>query len=98
MQHETILKRPNGDRLKIIVIAFTDYSRDISYRIKVLRLPARKKLYQSIHFTDDFSWRRLDQKGRDEYEINLYLEHVTKEEIMEAKIKCWEAMNPQLNP
>jgi hypothetical protein len=96
MRHETIFKRDNGDCVKINTSVYLDNYRSMNavYRISVDVKPKGKKKWVNVHSSDDYEWRRLSTEKRYEYEMNIYLQHVSQDEIMEAKLELWQLLNP----
>ncbi len=79
MLHEKILKRDDGSIVKIAIRFSSDrFFGEYGGYMTTVRTCAR----------------RLDMDGRNEYEVKKQLEHVTKEEILQAKLELWEKMKP----
>lgn len=97
MRHEKTFKRDNGDNVKIDVSVYLDnYSTNNAvYRITVAQKMKGKRKWLYVHSSDDYDWRKLDMKGRSEYEMNIYLQYVSHEEIQQAKLELWELMKPK---
>lgn len=93
MRHEIILVREDKTKLKITASSFDCYGQ-IKYRFKVDICLLNKRTYSCLCSTDDYQWRKLDTMGRQNYEMNKYLEYVTKEEIMYCVTRLWETMKP----
>ncbi len=95
MSTDYILKRNDGSEVNINVWIHISIGMDKPYyHISVFTKEKGKRKWQAVHNSDDYSWRRLDQEGRDEYEMNLYLQHVTPDEILKAKEKLWQLLKP----
>jgi hypothetical protein len=97
MQHEKIIKRPDGSSVKIYVsLTFTmsgHYGQPY-YVVAVFLKAPKKKKWEAVRDTDDFTWRRLDINGRREYDMKKSLEHVSAEEILEVKRELWKLLEP----
>lgn len=94
MRHEKIIKRENGDRILISVSLFVDYS-GASYNLdRVSKCQKGKRNFIAFHSSDDYQWRSLNREQREEYELEIYLRHVTEAEILEAKIELWNKLKP----
>ncbi len=98
MQHEKIIKRENGDSVKIDVsISISFYHKDLQnlYSVGVAIKPKNKRIWVYIQNQDDYSWRKLNSKERQEYDMKNYLLHVTAEEILEVKRELWKLLEPK---
>lgn len=95
MRDETILKRDNGDKVKILCEVYVDFHNPPNWQINVHTQQKGKRLWLGTHSTDDYAWRRLDSKERERYEMTIYLKYVSAEEIYQAKLSLWEQMKPQ---
>ena len=93
MKHEKIIKRPDGSSVKINLSLWIDF-RDTVYNIDLSYLPAGKRKWLSVGDDGDYSWRKLNHTERKEYRMNEYLQHVSAEEILQAKIELWEKLKP----
>lgn len=96
MQHEKIIKRPNGDSVKIWTrLIIRDWDGAPKYMVSVFVKPIKKKTWESIRNADNYTWRRLDTKGHEEFDMNKFLEHVSAEEILEVKRELWKLLEPK---
>lgn len=99
MQQDTIIKRADGSQVKIRVWLYID-SRSTSFTWQVETKEKGKKLWKQVHSTDDYTWRGLDMDGRLKYQNELYLKHVTIDEVQAAmkelvsKIELPQLINP----
>ena len=50
--------------------------------------------WRAIFNTTDFDYRKLSTTERQQYTLNRYLEHVTKEEIMQVCELAWQSIKP----
>lgn len=95
MRHEKIIKRPNGDRYRLIASVYIDTIKGAVWGIDVSRSPAGKRTWFCVVSTDDFVYRRLSLPDREKHRLSAYLEHVTAEEILAAKMELWEKLKPE---
>ncbi len=84
MEHNKIFKRDDGTRVRIIV----SYDSGNQYASAIY----------SLMPTSNFSfrgkyWKNVCSVGEDE---EKQLEHVTKEEMLQAKLELWEKMKPTI--
>lgn len=89
---ETILKRPDGSKVKIVV-------RSASYDLTVYKCEAGKRTWIEVPETiNNYQYRNLpsDRNVRQQWVLQKQLEVVTPQEIYEAKIKLWESLKPTL--
>jgi hypothetical protein len=94
MTHEKIITHDNGDKVRITIFFYCDYSGH-KYNIRYVEVkPKGKRTWKSVHSSDDDTWRRLDSAGRAQYEMNICLQYVTSAEIMQAKLELWEQLKP----
>lgn len=95
MRHEKILKRPDGSRVKIEVCLVTDWTRDDqNWRFECYHCPPRKRSWTSAINTDDYSWRKLDQAGRDVENRRRSLTLATETEVAEAMRELIKKLAP----
>ena len=83
MRKETILKREDGSRVKIMV-DFVDYCK---YEIRVSTCQKHKRTWVPV-------WDRWERGANETDKERLELEVVTKEEIYNAKLVLWEGIKP----
>ncbi len=95
MLHEKILKRDDGSRVKILVdfcvVNFSDTG--FKFFSDVRTCAKGKRTFNVLNF-DDYEYRALTIKERQEFYVQRQLEHVTKEELLQAKLELWEKMKP----
>lgn len=95
MRHEKIVKRPDGSRVKIEVRLITDWTFDAqSWSFECYSCPPRKRSWTSAVNTDDYSWRKLDQAGRDAESRRRNLTLATEEEVAEAMRELIQKLTP----
>jgi hypothetical protein len=84
MQLHRTIKRENGKRVRIWVWLLIDHARVIwSYEVGYCEKGKRK--FISDFSTNDYTWRALGMKERQEYKDKIYLQHCTLEEIKAVK-------------
>jgi len=95
MNHEKLLKRSDGSKIKIRVRFWirTIYP---MYDVEVLICEPRKRTFYNVYSSDDWSYRKLSMEEREKYVYEKQLEHVTEDEIMEAKMEMWNILKPGL--
>lgn len=91
MVHEEIIKREDGTRYKIVVsIGMTYYSHSKPYYSIELYTKGKNKR-KWVNFTweivNNYSYRKLSLEDRNKFLLEKYLEVVTKEEILNSKLK-----------
>lgn len=98
MKHEKIIRREDGSRVKIEVSIYLDSYRrgEPVYSFETSKCEKGKRTWKYPHSENDYVWRALDIKGRNEYSKNKYLYLVSKEEVMEAYIELWEKIKPTM--
>jgi len=95
MRVEKILKRDNGDRVKIITEFHCEWHRnehEWSFRIETCGKGKRK--WRGIIDEDHYKYRRLSNPDRKEYEKEKALQFVSKEEVLEASLDVWGELIP----
>ena len=97
MTHEKIFIRGDRTKLKVIVELYTTmYSNDrYGYRVCVAKCEPRKRTWHYVLNTDDYRYRQLNASERVKWENDLYLELLTPEEILEAKMELWNKIKPE---
>jgi hypothetical protein len=92
---EKILKRDNGDRVKI-TISMSLYLRadgfEYDHRIQVCA--KRKRIWKPVYDGNDYVFRGMRQIAKAEHIKQRELEHVTAEEIYAAKLELWLSLEP----
>lgn len=86
MRHERILKRDDGNKVKITASLRIDH-RDTTWLIDVETCEPRKRTWVDVVDHDSYEYRRLNMKDREEYEYQQQLLHVTKQEIHDTKVE-----------
>lgn len=93
---ETILKRPDGSRVKIVARITGRYYSEIGFDVIVYVCKPGKRTWESLIDENDFGYRRLSLDNREKMLKQKQLEIVTPQEIYEAKLKLWESFKPTL--
>ena len=96
MRTELLLKRDNGDRVKITVTLNTySYSGPL-YDVDVDMCEKGKRTWKSAVNTDCYTYRSTPFASleREKFVEKLKLKMVTKDEILKAKIQLWESLHP----
>lgn len=93
MKEELILKRTDGTQYKIDVTLAIDF-RKTYWTVELWKKEPGKRTWHNVHNSDDYRWRRLDSKGRKKAIDELHLQHVSKNELLEAKLKLYNKLKP----
>lgn len=97
MKHEKIIKRDNGDRVKIsVTFTTTNYSeQQYKWGCEVEVAPNRKRKFENVVNTDDWDYRRQSfPDGRNAWAARKHLEYATADEIHQVKLELWEMLKP----
>lgn len=89
-----ILKRADGKRVAIHVYPFVSSGEPIKYRFEVLYCPPGKIKYLEVF--DQREYQNTPYEQRAAFLLQKQLEHVTREEIYQAKLAAWQSMKPTL--
>lgn len=90
-----IIKRVNGDQLKISVYAWLDNNK-ITYKTSVsYRLKGKKKWLDLPDTMSDWEIRDLSLEDREIHRWENTLRFVSQDEILEAQIEFWETLKPK---
>lgn len=96
MNLELIHKREDGSKVKIIARCWMGGISDMmQYEIDVVRQPPGKRKFFDVVDTDDYSYRKLSLPDRQTERLRLQLQYVTREEMLEAKLKLWHMLKPE---
>lgn len=95
MTHELILKRENGDKAKIVASVYSDNYREEKAVFRVDVLTQLKAKRSPAHSGNDYTWRAINMNERYEYQMNIYLQYVSKAKILQAKVQLWEMLRPE---
>ena len=97
MRHQKIIKRDNGDRVRITVELVVDWSMtEPRWTFVTHFCEPKKRTWKSYVNHDDFSWRSLDRKGRHDEDVKRSLKIASKEEVLEAMNELWHKVKPSL--
>lgn len=93
MTHEKIIKKENGDKVNIKVTFWMNHEQP-KYDVFLTVCQKGKRLFKIVFSQDDYEYRVLSMGDRVGYKMKKYLEHVTEEQIYQAKIECWNKLKP----
>ena len=91
--HEKILKRENGDRVKITVELFTSHVGKLStcyYNYQVYICAPKKKTWEHQYTSNQYAYSHLTDKEKQ----LLRLKYVTEDELKQAALELWEKLKP----
>ena len=97
MKHETLIQRPDGTKIKLIVGFWADSMRDeFGYTVQLAVCQPRKRtfIYARNEYQDDYEYRALNKQERQKFVEENNLKYVTAEEIYQAKIELWNKIKP----
>jgi len=96
MQHTTEIKRPDGTKYKIHVSMYCGtFDNEMKYSVSVWKTEPGKRKEIQVLSTDNYSYRKLNMQERERYTNDLYLQHITADELYAAKIAAWESLKPK---
>lgn len=90
---EKTLKREDGKRVRIRVRFISDHRRS-RYEVNVLRCDKGKRTWWGCCDIDSYTHRRLSMEERRQAAEKSYLNYVTEQEMLTAKLELWELMRP----
>jgi hypothetical protein len=93
--YERIIKRKNGDSVKLEITAFFSSGRSIEYSASAKTRSKGKRLWRNVLDIDAFGYRKLSMKDRPQHEEDLVLTVVTPKELYAAKLALWERLKPE---
>ena len=98
MNHEKIFTREDKSKVKITVRMWMDGfgSSGLKYDIDVSTKAPKKRLWNTINFSDDYTYRALSMSGRRIFLKEQQLRIVSAIEIHEAKLEAWELIKPTI--
>jgi len=94
MRTEKIIKREDGSRVRISATPRIGFF-DITYKIRVELCDAGKRTWRHTCYSDSYLFRRLNMEQREEAIYKSYLEHVTEDEIHQARLEAWKSLKPK---
>lgn len=95
MRKETILKREDGSRVKVMVEYYTErYIQKDSYKTKVFTCKKGKRTWKPTFDCDCYKYRGLSMDDRREFEYQSQFDYITEEELLAVKMSLWEDMKP----
>ena len=96
LSHEKILKRPNGNKVKLIASFNYSYQK-IIYTVDVLICDSGKRNWRKCIDTNCFQYRQLTLDEQSIFEQQEIMKIVSKEELHEVKLELWENMKPAID-
>lgn len=98
MEHHKVITREDGTKYQINVTILTDslYNETVSWRVNVVYKEKNKRKWKPLP-TDlyDYQIRELNFKDKRKYYESNFLNYVTKDEILEAKLELWNKIKPE---
>jgi hypothetical protein len=97
MEHEKIITREDGSKVKIGVSLFLPSTREHEYRVNIALCGKGKRTWVYKDCTDDYDYRyklKFASPERIDYEHKFHLQFATEDEIHQAKLELWEKMKP----
>ena len=96
MKHETILNRPDGKRVKIIVnVSMGLGAGKIPYKTSVEWAEKGKRTWKNVTNTDDHDYKRLSSEDQGKSDFKNQLSLVTETELYDAKLEAWKKIKPK---
>lgn len=93
MNHEKNFVTEKG-RVTISVFVWLSHSK-AEWRINsVMLTPPKKRKAHSVSSHDSYEYRRLNEPERRAFELRIFLDYVTKEQINETFTEAWEKLKP----
>lgn len=99
MKYEKIVKRDDGTQYQICINTYLDSYRSVGmqYRVDIYYKQKGKRSWLNVkREIYDHVYRGLSMEKRREYDDINNLRFVTKEEIYDARIECWNLLKPQM--
>ena len=96
MNHEKIIKRKDGSRVKISVHFYMWGSTTFGYDTSVQICGKGKRKWQMFVDADDYKYRAMPMEDREVFKNQQELLAVTKEDILEAKTELWNKLKPNI--
>lgn len=93
MNHEKIIVKENGDKVKLRIDFFILSLSKPSYKITMYLCEKGKRKYNEVKF-DSYEYRKLTMEERSGFEYQKFLEYLSEEEIHQAKLEVWEKLKP----
>lgn len=98
MNTETIIKRENGTQYKISVNLYINYSDKAKWTVSIVTREKGKRKWHHLQDTlSDYQFRELSMENQRAHIQENYLRFITKEELLNVKIKLWESIKPTLS-
>ncbi len=94
MTYEKIIVKENGDKVKIRIYFYIKSLSTPTYQIQSVSLcPKGKRTFKTIEF-DSYNYRLLSNEERIVYELNIYLQYISQDDINSAKLELWQKLMP----
>lgn len=94
VKNEIIIKRADGSKVKLTVSLGIDFLGPVSWGISAYVCEPNKRTFLNVLDTDDYAYRRLNPKERNEFHAVKIKEVVSDDEILAAKVSLWESIKP----
>lgn len=91
-----IYRREDGSRVMIRARFYTQGSY-LAYTVECSKCEKGKRKFIPVADHNDYSWRRLDAKGRADEDMRRNLTIVSGEEIQEVCEMLWLSLKPDLD-
>jgi len=96
MNHEKIIVKENGDKLKICVSCWIDMLRGCQYNLSIWTLSKGKRKWKHYSPEDDnYKYRSLTMNQRRDFYLYMANEIAGEENIKEAKLELWNKLKPE---
>lgn len=94
MTTSKIFKKESGDRYEVKLSLYTDsYSSRFHWDISVYCCPAGKRKFVHLNCQDDWQYRKLDMREREEYYKQFLLSHIPAEWVTEVQREILEELS-----
>jgi len=97
MKHSKIFTRPDGSKVEIEVTLSASWTAsDIEWSVSIHTCAPKKRSWVGIYSTDDYFFRKLNQKERADFILEKQMQHCTALEILEVKLELWNKIKPTI--
>ncbi len=97
MQHEKIIKRPDGSRVRITIDFRNDWNRkDPEWTFRVDTCEKGKRTWIGPYDSNNYSFRQLSMADRAKACREASLRRASPQEIEAAMLELWEKLRPSL--
>ena len=94
---DKILRRGDGSRVRLTV-NLGEYYRDgytrFGYTLSVVTCKKGKRTWCGVVDADSYTWRQLSMEEREQARIDASMNHITEDELHQAKLELWESIKP----